>query len=63
MHDPDLGAAVAYYGQQPVAADVPKIKAKLMLHYAGLDERTNAGIHAFEKALKAAGVHVPSLHL
>ena len=56
MHDPKLGAAVAYYGQQPTAADVPKIKAKLMLHYAGLDERTNAGIPAFEKALKAAGV-------
>jgi carboxymethylenebutenolidase len=56
VHDPNLGAAVAYYGQQPVAADVPKIKAKLMLHYAGLDDRTNAGIPAFEKALKSAGV-------
>ena len=56
VHDPSLAAAVAYYGQQPVAADVPKIKAKLMLHYAGLDERTNAGIPAFEKALKSAGV-------
>ncbi len=56
VHDPNLGAAVAYYGQQPAAADVPKIKAKLMLHYAGLDERTNAGVPGFEKALKAAGV-------
>ena len=56
VHDPRLGAAVAYYGQPPVAADVAKIKAKLMLHYAGLDERTNAGIPAFEKALKSAGV-------
>jgi len=56
VHDPNLSAAVAYYGQQPAAADVPKIKAKLMLHYAGLDDRTNAGIPAFEKALKAAGV-------
>ena len=54
--DPALGAAVAYYGQQPAAADVPKIKAKLMLHYAGLDDRIDAGIPAYEKALKAAGV-------
>lgn len=50
---PDLKAAVAYYGMQPDAADVPKIKAALMLHYAGLDKRTNDGIPAFEKALKA----------
>ena len=56
VHDPQLAAAVAYYGQQPVATDAVKIKAKLMLHYAGLDERTNAGIPAFEKALKSAGV-------
>ena len=49
-------AGVAYYGQQPQAEDVPKIKAKLMLHYAGLDERINAGIPAYEAALKAAGV-------
>jgi carboxymethylenebutenolidase len=56
VQDPHLSAAVAYYGMQPAAADVPKIKAKLMLHYAGLDDRTNAGIPAFEKALKAAGV-------
>ena len=53
---PDLSAGVSYYGQQPAAADVPKIKAKLMLHYAGLDDRTNAGIPAFEAAMKAAGV-------
>jgi carboxymethylenebutenolidase len=53
---PDLVAAVAYYGAQPDAADVPKIKAKLMLHYAGLDDRIDAGIPAYEKALKAAGV-------
>lgn len=50
---PDLKAAVAYYGVQPRAADVPKIKAPLLLHYAGLDERVNAGITAFETALKA----------
>jgi carboxymethylenebutenolidase len=51
----ELKAAVAYYGGQPDAADVPKIKAKLMLHYAGLDTRVNAGIPAYEAALKAAG--------
>ena len=50
---PDLKAAVAYYGVQPRAADVPKIKAPLLLHYAGLDARVNAGIPAFETALKA----------
>jgi carboxymethylenebutenolidase len=56
VHDPRLNAAVAYYGAQPADADVPKIKARLMLHYAGLDDRTNAGIPAYEKALKTAGV-------
>jgi carboxymethylenebutenolidase len=53
--DPGLGAGVAYYGRQTPAADVPKITAPLMLHYAELDERINAGIAEFEKALKAAG--------
>jgi carboxymethylenebutenolidase len=52
--DPGLSAGVAYYGMQPPAADVPKIVAPLMLHYASLDERINAGIPAFEEALKAA---------
>ncbi|MCZ2473667.1 dienelactone hydrolase family protein [Aquirufa ecclesiirivi] len=51
--DPELTAAVAYYGRQAEVADVPKIKAKLMLQYAGMDERINAGIPAFEEALKA----------
>jgi carboxymethylenebutenolidase len=51
----DLAAAVPYYGQVPDAADVGKIKARLMLQYAGLDERINAGIPAYEEALKAAG--------
>ena len=55
VNAPNLDAAVAYYGQVPPAADVPKIKAKLMLHYAGLDERINAGIPDYEAALKAAG--------
>ncbi len=49
---PSLKAAVAFYGRQPDVADVPKIKAALQLHYASLDERVNAGIPAFEEALK-----------
>jgi carboxymethylenebutenolidase len=53
----NLEAAVAFYGSQPNAADVPKIKAGVMLHYAGLDERINAGIPAYEEALKAADVN------
>jgi carboxymethylenebutenolidase len=52
---PDLNAAVPYYGGQPAAADVPKIQAPLLLQYAGLDERVNAGWPAYEAALKAAG--------
>ncbi len=55
VNSASLNAAVAYYGGQPDAADVPKIKAKLMLHYAGMDERVNAGIPAYEAALKASG--------
>jgi carboxymethylenebutenolidase len=56
VHSPDLAAAVPFYGSQPDPEDVPKIKASLLLHYAGLDERINRGIPAFEAALKAAGV-------
>ncbi|MDO8994029.1 MAG: dienelactone hydrolase family protein, partial [Daejeonella sp.] len=56
VNSASLNAAVAYYGGQPDAGDVPKIKAKLMLHYAGMDERVNAGIPAYEAALKASGV-------
>jgi len=41
---------------QPKAEDVPKIKAALLLHYAGLDERIDAGIDAYKKALDAAHV-------
>jgi carboxymethylenebutenolidase len=50
---PDLSAGAAYYGRQAAAADVPKITAPLMLHYASLDERINAGIADYEAALKA----------
>ncbi|MDZ4072363.1 MAG: dienelactone hydrolase family protein [Sediminibacterium sp.] len=53
---PDLKAAVAFYGRQADVADVPKIKAALQLHYAGLDERINAGIPAYEEALKKNNV-------
>lgn len=55
VHVPELKAAVAFYGRQPEAADVPQIKASLQLHYAALDERVNAGIAAYEAALKNAG--------
>jgi carboxymethylenebutenolidase len=48
-----LNAAVAYYGAQLPAADVPKISAPLLLHYASLDQRINAGIADYEAALKA----------
>jgi carboxymethylenebutenolidase len=53
---PDLGAAVPFYGGQPSAADAAKIKAPLLIHYAGTDERVNAGWPAYETALEAAGV-------
>ena len=53
---PELDAAVPYYGRQPAVEDVPKIKADLMCHYAGEDARINAGIPAFEEALKKAGI-------
>jgi len=47
-----LTVAVPYYGRPTAIENVPKIKAKLMLHYAGLDERVNAGIPSYEAALK-----------
>ncbi len=50
---PDLKAAVPFYGSQPKAEDVPKIGAPLLLQYAGLDKRVNAGWPAYEEALKA----------
>ncbi len=49
----DLNAGVAFYGRQPGADDVPKISAPLLLHYAGNDQGVNAGIAAYEAALKA----------
>jgi carboxymethylenebutenolidase len=53
---PDLGAAVPFYGNQPPAEDVAKIKAPLLIQYAETDDRINAGWPAFETALKAANV-------
>jgi len=50
---PDLAAGVPFYGRQPSAEDTAKIKAPLLIHYAGLDEAIDAGWPAFEKALQA----------
>lgn len=52
---PELAAAVPFYGRQPKAADVPRIKAPLLLHYAELDKNINEGWPAYEAALKAEG--------
>ena len=53
---PELAAGVPFYGNQPAAADVPKIKAAMLIHYAETDERINAGWPAYEAALKANNV-------
>jgi carboxymethylenebutenolidase len=53
---PDLAAAVPFYGGQPSAEATARIKAPLLIHYAGNDERINAGWPAYEAALKANGV-------
>ena len=49
---PDLAAGVSFYGRQPRAEDVGRIRAPLLIHYAGLDERINAGWPAYEAALR-----------
>jgi carboxymethylenebutenolidase len=56
VNSPDVKAVVPFYGMQPATEDVPKIKASLLLHYAGDDERINQGIPAYEAALKKAHV-------
>ncbi len=56
VNAPGIDAVVAFYGRQPAASAVAKIKAPLLLHYAGLDRRINAGIADYEKALKSNGV-------
>ena len=53
---PELSAAVPFYGGQPPEADVARIKAPLLIHYAGDDERINAGWPKYEAALKSDGV-------
>jgi carboxymethylenebutenolidase len=53
---PDLAAAVPFYGNHPAAADAAKVKAPLLIHFAGVDERINAAWPAYEVALKASGV-------
>jgi carboxymethylenebutenolidase len=52
---PDLGAGAPFYGSAPEAEDVPSIQAPLLIHYAGLDERVNAGWPAYQEALDAHG--------
>ena len=56
VNSPDVLAVVPYYGRQPAPEDVPKIKASLLLQYAGLDEGINKGIPAYEEALKKASI-------
>ena len=56
VNAPDLTAAIPFYGAQPAPEDVPKIKAAMLIHYAGDDERINAGIPAFKEALDKAGI-------
>jgi len=56
VNSPDVLAVVSYYGRQPASEDVPKIKASLLLHYAGLDEGINKGIQAYQEALKKASI-------
>lgn len=53
---PDLKAVVAFYGRQPNTDNVSKIKAAVQLHYGALDEGVNAGIPAYEAALKANNI-------
>jgi carboxymethylenebutenolidase len=57
VNSSDLSAVVPFYGRQPASEDVQKIKASLLLHYAGLDEGINKGIPAFEAALKQASIN------
>ena len=52
---PELNASVPFYGRQPSAADVPRIQAPLLLHFAELDQRVNAGWPEYEAALEAHG--------
>jgi carboxymethylenebutenolidase len=55
VNSADVDAVVPFYGRQPASSDVAKIQVPVLLHYAGLDERINEGIPAYEQALKDAG--------
>ena len=57
VNSAEVDAVVPFYGRQPASGDVARIRAPLLLHYAGLDERINAGIPEYERALKEAGVN------
>jgi carboxymethylenebutenolidase len=52
---PDLNASVPFYGNVPAPADAAKVKAPMLVHLAGMDERINAAWPAYEAALKTAG--------
>lgn len=54
---PELDAAVPFYGNHPPTQEAAKVKAPLLIHFAGVDERINAAWPAYEAALKAARVH------
>jgi carboxymethylenebutenolidase len=56
VHSDIVAAVVPFYGRQPASEDVAKIQAPVLLHYAGLDDRINEGIAAYEQALQDAGV-------
>jgi carboxymethylenebutenolidase len=62
VHDPELNAAVVFYGRSPSDEDVAKIKARMLLNYGGLDENINASVPGYEAALKAAGTDY-TLHI
>ena len=59
---PDLAAAVPFYGNHPAVEDAAKVKAPLLIHFAGVDERINAAWPAYEAALKAAGARYTAHH-
>lgn len=59
---PDLGAAVPFYGNHPPVQDAARVKAPLLIHFAAVDERINAGWPAYEAALKAAGARYTAHH-
>ncbi len=56
VSSPDLDAGVVFYGRAPESAEVPSIKASMLLHFAGLDDRINAGLPDYKAALEGAGI-------